>query len=266
MASKLGKSRVHKRSRSRRRGARVARRLPKNSYASGQAGRVSTFGFSKKKRESWRKRLAEAWKASSMLQKYRSTGTGLAQLAGPFVNTSGTGDEAHMAMNYTEMLGGNAGNPNQFWTSTFTNTSFTPPVGGNSKVFIRGGRAEITFRNNTAVTALIHMWRVRTTKKGAMPSFGAPPGNYVGVSWDPTFLPEFQENYRVMKKFEFVIAPLDVYTVREKIQARVVNLDEQTAGYDKDYWFFGLTVNGTSTVAVSETSSWNLSFTGDNTV
>lgn len=215
----------------------------RNANFSSARGNVSTLGI-RRKRGGYRKYKRMLWDASTMSTHYRSFIARDATVTTPASNLTLQTTIGHVI-------------PNSFWlTAGGAVTSLTPVA--DSDIYIRGGMAKLAFGNDSGENVNVAVWMCRTTPKGAIPGSSAP-----AVGWDPTVNVDFQSDFRVLFKREFVLAPTEAQIIQHKIRAEKLDTSMFNLEYNRDFWYIAVSSVTTSAAVVQVTASHNLSYTID---
>lgn len=227
----------------RRRGFARRRTGGRSSYATSSKGNAYSINF--KGRTSYKKYKNLLWDASTLLNHYRS------YYGATVTNTTA-------ASSITMVTAGVAFLANTFWQSAggaITSLS----IATNSDVYIRGGISKITFNNEDTTNVAITLWRLRTSIKGTTPSTGT-----VTIGWDPTLQADFQQDYKVLSKKDFVLATNEVAVFNQRIRSQKMDPDMFNAGYQRDFWFWSVQSLTSGVAAVIQVTSFhNCSYTVD---
>jgi len=228
---------------SRPRKSRFRRTIRKRrSYAySSQRGNTLFAGYRGRK-VPYKRYLNQMWTASQMKEHHRSINTNAVPMANNISNTAA-----------------------EIYVNSMINDSFWSTTGGSVQnlsvdddIFIRGGVATITYRNNGSAPVTVKTWKIY---RHSSAPFSIP--NPQSANWDPTTVVDFERFYNIRGSFSTIIEPGDQNTITHYIGKRKVEVDDFNDGYRRDYWVSSINSTVGSAQSVTALIGHSISFVVD---
>lgn len=173
-----------------------------------------------------------------------------------------------MRVTFQPTWGGNevsGGSVTPFWQPTGgAQTLGTDEFPLGADLTIRGGRWGRRYYNSGSVTVRMERWEVYF--KPNQPTIPVPPGETVffeNVGWDPTYVEDFQNKFRVGRKFVTSIEPGDTFTIENKIPIQKIDQTIWEAGGQRPWVFETFNSSDNSSQDVIVTQWHSVSFVGD---
>jgi len=205
------------------------RKRRSQAYSS-QRGNTSMAGYRGRK-VPYRRYLNQMWRSSNFKEHHRSiNSTAIAMTS----NVSNTAADVFI----TPMI------TNSFWS---TGGGSIVNLTVDEDIFIRGGVANITYRNNGSAPVTVRTYKIF---RHSAEAFSIPTPQ--SAMWDPTTVPNFERFYNIRGTFKTIIEPGDQNTINHYIGKRKVEIGDFNDGYRRDYWV--TTINSTNGAVVSVTS------------
>ncbi len=164
--------------------------------------------------------------------------------------------------------GGNVstgGSTSDFWQPT----GGAREIGSNAfrdpgDLTIRGGRWGRRYFNGGNTAVRLERWEIYW--KPNQPVIPIPPtqvGFVEQVGWDPTYIPDFQNKFRVGRKFVTTIEPGDTFTIENKIPIQKIDQTIWQNGGQRPWVYETMNNANDEQVPVTVTAWHSVSFTGD---
>lgn len=223
-----------------------------------QSGAVRRSGYNTRRLglSSYRNKL---WEASRFKTHWRSTFTSQVNRATPTTSTLKT-------VTYAPSWGGNGvtGGPvSNFWEPAggLQEVGQSTPFGDFVDLTLRGGRRTNRYTNASTSTIRIERWELY--RKPIKPGGATEIFNFErGLGWDPSYEPDFQEKYRLGRKFVNDLEPGDTFTIDNKIPISKIDQDIWNAGGQRPWEVTAISsANGDQAIQFQEWHS--VSFVGD---
>ncbi|AXH76836.1 MAG: putative capsid protein [Cressdnaviricota sp.] len=142
--------------------------------------------------------------------------------------------------------------------------STNPAFGQFVDLTIRGGRYWRRYTNLGSGTLRVERFELYRKRKVDI----SPTELFSGtetLGWDPTYIPDFQERYRVERKFVTDLEPGDTYTIENKIPVAKVDQGLWGNGAQRPWVCTMVTSDGGENRRLEIQSWFSVSFVGDRT-
>lgn len=169
-------------------------------------------------------------------------------------------------VDYSTAWGGNAvtGGPvGPFWSAAggLQELGLNQGFGEFNDLTIRGGRFNRRFVNEGTATVRLERWELY--RKPQVPISPVEDFDFErGLGWDPTYEPDFQDRWRVGRKFINDMEPGDSFTIENKIPISKVDQDIWNGGGQRP-WLVTAVSSATANQSVAIQSWHSVSFAGD---
>lgn len=248
----------------------ISRRRPVDKFSSSILVNQGGVNYKRKRKVPYSVYRRRLFNASTAAQKYRTNNTG------NVVSLATTADNTQFNV-FFQALVLDAGSGLRFWQPagglvTGNETPSTTDFGG-SDLFLRGGTCRLNLSNTGVNSTRVVTWRGRTTINGGVPAnpFSTPQG------WDPS-LPnpallatdperDVWKNFRFWGAREVILKPGESFERVEVVRAQKIDQDQWINNRNRDIWIIAVQNQSTDAVnIITETSSYNLAFTGDRVI
>ncbi len=223
-----------------------------------QSGAVRRAGYNTR-RLGLRPYRNKLWETTRFKTHWRSTFAVVGNLTSP-VSTIAKSVIYFTAWGGNTAGGGSVGN---FWTAAggLQELGLNTGFGEFNDLTIRGGRFNRRYTNIGDATVRLERWELY--RKPQVPTTPAEVFEFDrGLGWDPTYEPDFQDKWRVGRKFINDIEPGDTFTIENKIPIAKIDQDIWNGGGQRP-WMVTAVSSATSNETVTIQSWHSVSFSGD---
>jgi hypothetical protein len=151
-----------------------------------------------------------------------------------------------------------------FWTTAGGRreiTGVSEPFGEFVDLTIRGGRWYRRYVNTSSTTIRVERWELY--RKPQVPVTPAESFNFFeSLGWDPTYVADFQDKWRVGRKFTTDLEAGDSFTIEGKIPIAKIDQDIWDNGGQRGWTV--LAISSSTPDSTLLVQSWHsVSFSGD---